>query len=91
MGKLRQLSVRGEPVAVNYSLLWNRKVYFYQCGRRLELPGKVRVGVVLHAEAIRAVIAAGCREYDFLGGAAQYKQHLALANRSLVQCRVSRS
>ena len=37
---------------------------------------KVRVGVVLHAEAIRAVIAAGCREYDFLGGAEQYKQHV---------------
>jgi CelD/BcsL family acetyltransferase involved in cellulose biosynthesis len=85
------LSVRGEPVAVNYSLVWNRKVYFYQCGRRLGLPGKVRAGVVLHAEAIRAAISAGCREYDFLGGPAQYKQQLALGSRPLVQCRVTRS
>ena len=84
------LSVRGEPVAVNYSLVWDRKVYFYQCGRRLDLPAKVRVGVVLHAEAIRAAISAGCREYDFLGGAAQYKQQLALGSRPLVQCRVTR-
>jgi CelD/BcsL family acetyltransferase involved in cellulose biosynthesis len=85
------LSVRGEPVAVNYNLLWNRKVYFYQCGRRLELPDKIRVGLVLHAQAIRAAISAGYREYDFLGGASQYKQQLALASRPVVQCRVSRA
>ncbi len=64
---------------------------FYQCGRRVGLPGKARVGALLQAEAVHVVIAAGCREYDFLGGADQDKQQLALAGRSLVQCRISRS
>jgi CelD/BcsL family acetyltransferase involved in cellulose biosynthesis len=81
------LTVRDEPVAAAYNIRWNGKVYFYQCGRRPDLPREVRPGILLHAHAIRAAIAAGLREYDFLGGAARYKQQLALAARPLVQVR----
>lgn len=88
---LQWLTVRGEPLAINYSLLWNRKLYFYQCGRKMGLPRQARVGIALHAQVIRTAIAAGCREYDFLGGEAQYKQQLALTARPLVQLRVVQS
>src|SRR5262249_3801902 len=32
------LTVRGEPVAAIYDLVWNNKVYFYQCGRKADAP-----------------------------------------------------
>ena len=28
------MTVRGEPLAAVYNLVWNNKVYFYQCGRK---------------------------------------------------------
>jgi CelD/BcsL family acetyltransferase involved in cellulose biosynthesis len=88
--ELLWLSVRGEPVAAAYNIVWNGKVYFYQGGRKTEVPSGVRPGIVLHAHAIQAAIAAGRREYDFLGGGEHYKAQLALASRPIVQLRVWR-
>jgi CelD/BcsL family acetyltransferase involved in cellulose biosynthesis len=82
------VAVRGKPVAALYNIVWNNKVYFYQSGRTTNLPDNIRPGVVIQAHAIRAAIAAGRREYDFLGGASQYKLQLAPASRRLVQVRV---
>ncbi len=87
---LAWLTVRGESVAAVYSLVWNGKVYFYQCGRRPDLPDGLRPGIVMLAHAIRGAIAAGHREFDFLGGVAVYKSQLALATRPLVQLRAVR-
>ena len=61
--------------------------YFYQSGRRVDVPKAVRPGIALHALAIRASIESGLREYDFLAGASRYKRELALATRPLVTLR----
>ena len=87
---LSWICARGEPVAALYNLRWGGKVYSYQCGRRLDVPREVRPGIVMHAHAIRGAIAAGMREYDFLGGASQYKRKLAPATRPLVRLRAVR-
>jgi CelD/BcsL family acetyltransferase involved in cellulose biosynthesis len=89
--ELRWLSVRGEPVAALYNFVWNDKVYFYQSGRKLDVPNGVRPGIVIHLRAIRCAIEAGRREYDFLGGASQYKRKLATATRPLLSVRAVRS
>jgi CelD/BcsL family acetyltransferase involved in cellulose biosynthesis len=88
--ELAWLVGRGEPVAAQYNLVWGGKVYFYQCGRRVDVPGHVRPGTVLLAQLIRGAIEAGRREFDFLNGEAQYKRRLAAATRPVVQVRVTR-
>ena len=88
--ELMWLCARGEPVAALYNLVWRDKVYFYQSGRKPDLPRGVRVGVVIHALAIRRSIEQGRREYDFLAGASRYKQELALAVRPIGRLRVER-
>jgi CelD/BcsL family acetyltransferase involved in cellulose biosynthesis len=84
------LSVRGEPVAAQYNLVWNGKVYFYQCGRKTDVPRTIRPGGVLLAHAIRAAIEAGRREFDFLPDETLYKMQLASATRPIVQLRAVR-
>jgi CelD/BcsL family acetyltransferase involved in cellulose biosynthesis len=77
------LEARGEPVAAQYNIVWGTKVYFYQGGRRTDIPRHLRPGFALHAIAIRRAIELGRSEYDFLGGPSAYKLDLALATRSL--------
>ena len=84
------LTVRGEPVAAVYHIVWNGKVYFYQSGRRTDLPSHVRPGGVLLAHAIRCAIEAGRREFDFLDGVSLYNTQLATARRPIVELRVGR-
>ena len=88
--QLSWLSVRGTPIAALYCFQWNRKIYFYQCGRKTELPKQVRPGTILLAYAIRSAIERGMREFDFLAGAAFYKSQLTWASRPIVQLRVAR-
>lgn len=88
---LRWLTAAGIPVAALYNITWNGKQYAYQCGRSMALPSKLRPGIALHMAAIREAIAQGQREYDFLGGAAQYKQDLSTHARQLASLRVQRT
>ncbi|MRG91695.1 GNAT family N-acetyltransferase [Polyangium spumosum] len=88
--ELSVLRAGGEPIAALYNLVWNDKVYFYQSGRRADLPAKLRPGIVAHAMAIRMAIESGRREYDFLGGDVRYKLDLALASRPIVEIRAAR-
>jgi CelD/BcsL family acetyltransferase involved in cellulose biosynthesis len=88
--ELAELCVRGEPVAALYNIIWNDKVYFYQSGRRPDLPRKLRPGIVAHALCIQRAIAARRREYDFLNGESRYKTELALATRPIVVVRAAR-
>jgi len=81
------LVVRGEPVAAAYNVIYDDKVYFYQGGRRVDVPKGVSPGIAMHALAIRHAIECGRREYDFLAGASRYKRDLALAARPLVTLR----
>jgi len=87
---LRWLTVHGRPIAAAYNVIWDKKVYFYQSGRSLDVPHGIRPGVAMHAIAIRDAIAAGHREYDFLTGNARYKSELALDARPLVRLRALR-
>jgi CelD/BcsL family acetyltransferase involved in cellulose biosynthesis len=88
---LSWLTVRGRPVAASYNVAWNGKVHFYQGGRTLDVPKKVRPGIVLHAYAIRRAIESGKSEYDFLAGTSQYKLDLATNVRRLARLRAVRS
>ena len=81
------LEVNGEPIAALYNIVWNQKTYFYQSGRRLEVPKNVRPGIAIHALAIKRAIELGHGEYDFLAGESQYKLKLALDRRPLVRLR----
>lgn len=85
--ELQWLRARGEPIAATYSFVYEGKVYFYQSGRRVDVPKGLRPGIAMHALSIRSSIEAGRREYDFLGGASRYKRDLALATRPLVTIR----
>ena len=76
--ELLWLEVRGAPVAAIYTIVHDVDVQVYQVGRELDVPKGVRPGVALHLLAIRRAIELGRRSYDFLGGAALYKQQLAL-------------
>jgi len=89
-GALELLSLHGPsgPVASLYNIIWDNRVLFYQCGRRTELPKKLRPGLVIHALGIQRAIANGRSEYDFLGGRARYKRELSLDKRRLVDFRV---
>jgi CelD/BcsL family acetyltransferase involved in cellulose biosynthesis len=88
--ELTWMSVRGEPVAAVYAMVWAGKVYFYQTGRQPDLPGQLRPGAVLIAHTLRSAIEAGRREFDFLPGVSRYKREMALAVRPLVCVRVVR-
>lgn len=81
------LTARGQPIAAAYSVVFGNKVYFYQSGRRMDLPKSLRPGIAMHALAIQRSIEAGRREYDFLQGTSRYKQDLAQGCRSLVTLR----
>src|SRR5262249_54569440 len=87
---LSWILARGEPVAAAYNYAWDGKVSFYQSGRRVDLPARLRPGIVIHAHAIRRAIEDGRREYDFLGGAVRYKVQLSTGTRPLVALRAVR-
>lgn len=82
------LTVRGEPVAVHYHILANRKLYFYQCGRSLAVPEHVRIGNVMVALAIKQAITQRLREFDFLGNPAFYKLQFTRTTRPIERLRV---
>lgn len=88
--ELLTLMVKGEPLAAAYNIVWDGRVHFYQSGRKMDVPKNIRPGVVLHALAIQASIAAGHREYDFLAGSARYKQEMSTAKRPLSSVRATR-
>ena len=87
---LMWLSCHGDPIAVVYNIVWNRAIYFYQSGRRTDLPAKVRPGVAMHAYAMQHAMTRGCTVYDFLSGLSRYKKQLSTGQTPLVRLRVTR-
>ena len=85
------IEVSGEPLAALYNIVWDNRVYFYQSGRRVDLPPKLRPGIAIHALAIQRAIAAGRREYDFLAGMGEYSVRLSNSRRELVDLRATRA
>ncbi|MBX9681264.1 MAG: GNAT family N-acetyltransferase [Gemmataceae bacterium] len=88
--ELTWIEVRGEAVAVHYSFVANGKLYFYQTGRKTDVPDKVRLGIVQVVFGVRKAIEGGLREFDFLPGVAQYKSLFASGSRPVVTFRVAR-
>src|SRR5439155_26028267 len=88
--ELAWLSVGNQPVAAAYNIIANGKTYYYQCGRRLDVPQGQRPGIAVIARCIQEAIRAGRREFDFLAGVSQYKRELSLACRPIVSLRVAR-
>lgn len=85
------VTVRDEPIAVSYLLRANSKLYFYQSGRKLDLPASVRPGIITTILAIQQALTEGLREYDFLGGVSQYKAQFSKTTRPLVCVRIARN
>lgn len=83
------LTVKGDPIAAAYNIIYGNKVYFYQSGRKVDLPKGVRPGIAIHVLAMKRSIELHHREYDFLNGASQYKRTLCLATRPLVTVRAT--
>jgi CelD/BcsL family acetyltransferase involved in cellulose biosynthesis len=83
--ELHWLEVRGQPIAAIYNIVYRGKVYFYQSGRKVDVPKGIKPGIAIHALAIRRAIEAGRTEYDFLSGESQYKHKLCLASRPLAR------
>lgn len=77
------------PLAALYNIRWGGRIYFYQSGRRMDLPEHLQPGLALHALAIQGAIAAGCTAYDFMAGDARYKRTLSTGERTLVSLRLS--
>jgi hypothetical protein len=87
--ELQWLVVAGRPVVALYNIVYRGRVYFYQSGRKLDVPKSVKLGLAAHALALRAAMEDGHSEYDFLAGASQYKRQLALAKHPLVTLTVA--
>lgn len=71
------IEVGGEPLAIAYDIEHRGRVYFYQGGRRMDLPKHVRPGIALHLRSIELAIERGASSYDFLARADTYKRKLA--------------
>ncbi len=84
------LEVEGEPVAALYNIVWNKQVRFYQSGRIIDVPKKIRPGLVIHACAIQEAIDLGLTHYDFLAGTTRYKMQLANNVRPLIELSLTR-
>ena len=84
------VTVSGEPIMAHYNLVGRDKIYFYQSGRKVDLPKSVRPGIVMHILVLQHAIANGFREYDFLGDDSTYKRLLATHSRTLLTGRVAR-
>jgi hypothetical protein len=87
---LSWLVAHGRPVAALYGFVSRGTFSFYQAGRALDVPAKIRPGIVAHLAAMKRAIEDGLVEYDFLQGEAQYKQKLMTARRDLVTIRAKR-
>jgi CelD/BcsL family acetyltransferase involved in cellulose biosynthesis len=84
------LVVGNEPVAVQYSFIEGRKLYLYLCGRKMNLPRKIRIGVAMVILLINDAIKRGFREVEFLGHITEFKMMFTSKKRVLVEWRIAR-
>lgn len=59
------------------NFVYNNKVYFYLSALQQNSDNKIKIGLTLHAEAMRYYAELGIESYDFLGGDARYKKSLS--------------
>jgi len=74
--ELVRISAGGAPVAYLYNFLYRGTVYYYASGIAYEPDNKARPGLLSHAMCIAHHLARGDDCYDFMAGAARYKESL---------------
>ncbi|MEI7687230.1 MAG: GNAT family N-acetyltransferase, partial [Planctomycetota bacterium] len=87
---LRWLTLEGRPLAAYYAFRYGDKLYYYQAGRVVDVPTKVRLGIVILVDGLKDAMARGLREFDFLAGQAQYKSLFTDTSRTIVELRVAK-
>src|SRR5205823_4464247 len=87
---LARLKHGGTPLALVYGFVAGPKFHFYQSGIRTE-DGPVRYpGFVAHLRLMDFLAARGVTHYDFLQGAASYKDRFATSAAALVRVRLAK-
>ena len=74
-----------------YNFLDNGKVCFFQSGLVYGVDSRLKPGLISHSLAIEYYRSVGAGEYDFLAGAAQYKNSLCHQQRSLRWAKIYRN
>jgi CelD/BcsL family acetyltransferase involved in cellulose biosynthesis len=88
---LCRLSVGNDTIAMHYGFLTRHRFELYQSGTAPDAAGSVgSPGIAAHLLLMQALAAEGVTAYDFLSGAAAYKDRLATSERQLVGFRVWR-
>jgi CelD/BcsL family acetyltransferase involved in cellulose biosynthesis len=88
--QLLRLRAGDHTIGLSYSFISDGIVSFYQSGITYEDDKRHKPGLLLHAEAIERAAQAGHRLYDFLAGAARYKEELATGAFELRSVRIQR-
>lgn len=79
-----------ERIGTFYNLVYDKVVYFYLSGLKVEDDNKLKPGLVGHALSIEHYRVRGFRYYDFMGGDERYKIQLGSKHRDLVQISLQR-
>ncbi len=74
---LLKLSLGETAMAFGYYFCFKDTVYFYLSAIERDEDNRVKVGIVFHVLAMEYFQKLGFDKYDFLGGAARYKQSLS--------------
>ncbi len=77
------LSLNNRAIGYLLNYIYKDKVSFYLSALSNEFSNKIKVGILLHAEAIDYYQKQNLLSYDFLAGDAQYKRSLATAKYQL--------
>jgi CelD/BcsL family acetyltransferase involved in cellulose biosynthesis len=82
---LARLFVGQEVLVVHYGFVTGRRFDFYQSGLRpAEAASIESPGILAHLMLMQALTRQGIATYDFLGGVAPYKEHLATGHQTLI-------
>lgn len=88
--QLTWLTIGNKPVAVQYNIRGIDKIYFYQSGRLMDTPPKVRLGIALFILTIRDAMEKGYKEFDFLACEDDYKYIFTKNARPIMKLRIAR-
>jgi hypothetical protein len=71
------LSINGVGIGYLVNYIYKNKVYFYLSALTKSEDNRIKIGLLLHSEAIQFYHLNGYESYDFLGGDARYKKSLS--------------
>ncbi len=70
---LRSFTLDGTPIASFYGFQYDRKIFYYLLGARVNPVKRVKTGTAVLGYCVEEAIARDCREFDFLRGSEEYK------------------